>query len=482
MMDSQEPDPPTDSLADPLRQQLEPLLRRFGQQHLIQFWEKISNSQRLQLADQIRSLDWTMLDSLDDPSYQQTDWGQLAEQAESPPAITLSDYADRAIYSQACALGQAALAANKVGLILVAGGQGTRLGFDQPKGMFPLGPLSGRTLFQLLVDLLKARRAQFKSSIPLYVMTSPATHSATLDYFGQHQQLGLPADDLHFFTQGTMPAIDADRKLILADRDQIFLSPDGHGGMLDALRKNQLLADIQSRGIEYLFYAQVDNPLVQLCDPALIGFHILRQSEMTTQVVRKQDPLQRVGNVVKIGDRLQIIEYSDLPETQARMRDARGELKLWAGSIAVHIFNTQFLLRCAADQRSLPFHRAWKKVPFIDPVGERVEPQEPNATKFEKFIFDLLPLAENALVCEVDPAEGFAAVKNAPPAKSETPEHSRQALMELHRRWLRSAAVEVSEGIKVEINPRFALSVEELKSKLPPGSVIREHTYFDVEL
>jgi len=466
---------------DPLRIELEQILDPVGQRHLIQFWDQLTAGQRERLALQIRSLDWSFMDSLDQVSDQATDWGELAERAESPPAITRSDYADPTFYQQAYQAGSQALSSGKVGLILVAGGQGTRLGFDLPKGMFPIGPLSGRTLFQMLLDLLKARMAQFGHAIPLFVMTSPATHAATLDYFQQQDMFGVPEDDLRLFKQGTMPAVDADKKLILAAKDRIFLSPDGHGGMLAALRRGQLLEEMESRGIEYLFYAQVDNPLVQLCDPALIGCHILRQSEMTTQVVRKQDPLQRVGNVVKIGDRLQIIEYSDLPERQARIRNQSGELKLWAGSIAVHIFNTQFLIRCAAQQHSLPLHRALKKVPFIDPQGKRIDPQQPNAIKFEKFIFDLLPLAHHALVCEVDPADGFAAVKNSPPAKSETPKHVQQAMIDLHKRWLKSAAVEVAEGVKVEINPRFALSIEQLKEKLPPGSVIVEDTYFDMD-
>jgi len=193
---------------------------------------------------------------------------------------------------------------------------------------------------------------------------------------------------------------------------------------------------------------------------------------MTTQVVRKHDPLQKVGNVVSIDGTVQIIEYSDFPEEQARQTNPDGSLKLWAGSIAVHVFDLQFLLRANASANSLPFHRARKKVSFVNSAGQRVDPESPNATKFEKFIFDLLPLAENAIVCEVDPAEGFCAVKNAPPANSETPRHVQAAISALHVSWLKAAGVEVADGVTVEINPLFAVDAERVQSLARAGQIV----------
>ncbi len=310
-------------------------------------------------------------------------------------------------------------------------------------------------------------------------MSSPPTHDATSAFLAENQNFGLAEEDLHVFCQGTMPAVDRAGKLLLEEKGRVFVSPDGHGGMLAALAKSGCLQNMIDRGIEHVFYGQVDNPLVQICDPALIGYHIQHGSEMTSQVVRKNDPRQKVGNVVKVGDHVRIIEYSDLPEEHAAQTNEDGTLKLWAGSIAVHVFDTDFLVRSSQQPDSLPFHRANKKVPFIDGDGNRVDPEEPNAIKFERFIFDLLPTAKNAIVCEVDPAKGFCAVKNAPPAPSETPDHVKRAIVDLHTGWLKSAGIEIESGTPVEINPLFAIDAEQLAEKLPAGTKISSPTYLE---
>lgn len=350
-------------------------------------------------------------------------------------------------------------------MILTAGGQGSRLGFEHPKGMYPIGPVSGRTLYQIILEHTMARAKQFNSRIPTYVMTSPPTHDESSSFLNENKFFGYPKEDLKIFCQGVMPAVDSNGRLILEEKGKIFVSPDGHGGTLAALDKSGCLKDMIDRGIEYVFYGQIDNPLIQVCDPALVGYHIQQKSELTTQVVRKNEPLQKVGNVVSIDGRTQIIEYSDLPEKHARLTNEDGSLKFWAGSIAVHIFNVEFLKGASTDADSLPFHVASKKVPFLDENGTLQKPESPNATKYEKFIFDLLPLAENSMVCEVDPAEGFCAVKNAPPAPSETPDHVKQAISDLHKKWLTNCGVEVAAETMIEINPLFAVDQRQLKEK-----------------
>lgn len=258
----------------------------------------------------------------------------------------------------------------------------------------------------------------------------------------------------------------------------MFLSPDGHGGMLAALESSGCLDQVHHRGIKYLFYGQIDNPLVQLCDPATIGYHILGKSEMTTQVVRKNDPLQRVGNVASIDDKMNIIEYSDLPDDIAAETGDDGTLRLWAGNIAVHVFDVAFLDRMASQSDSLPFHIARKKVAFVDSNGNKVDPENANAIKFEKFIFDLLPHAENAIVVEINPADGFAAVKNAAGEKTETAATSKKAISDQHRRWLAKCGVKVGDGVAVEINPKFALDADELAGKVDSATTIEAQKYF----
>jgi UDP-N-acetylglucosamine/UDP-N-acetylgalactosamine diphosphorylase len=329
------------------------------------------------------------------------------------------------------------------------------------------------------IDQVRARAQQFGSRIPLYVMTSPPTHQETTQFLRDPHHFGLTEDDLTIFCQGTMPAVDFDGKLLLENKAQIFASPDGHGGTLAALANSGCLEQMRDRGVKHLFYGQVDNPLIQICHPALIGYHIQSKSEMTSQVVRKTDPLQKVGNVVDVDGVVRIIEYSDLPESQARLTNSDGTLKIWAGSIAVHVFETEFLEQCHATSGSLPFHRARKKVAYFDAAGNRVEPSEPNAIKFEKFIFDLLPSAKNSIVCEVDPTEGFCAVKNSAPADAETPEHAKQAISDLHTQWLLEAGVKVAPGTRIEINPMFAVDGEQLKGKFPADLTISKASYFE---
>lgn len=461
-----------------MKTQLEAILAPFDQTHLLRFWDELSSDQQTQLATQIESIDFDLIEQLKNEKLSGHQWAELAERANVPPAITLHDFHDPKTVDAATATGRQALAAGELAMVLVAGGQGSRLGFDHPKGMYPIGPVSDASLYQVHFEKVIARAEQFGAPIPMYVMTSPPTHDDTTDFLVRHNFFGMNPDHVRIFCQGVMPAVDENGKLLLADKGEVFVSPNGHGGTLAALVDSGCLDHATSMGVKHLFYGQVDNPLIQTCDPALIGFHINSDSEMTSQVVRKNAPTQKVGNVVEIDGHVQIIEYSDLPESSANQRKADGSLKLWAGSIAVHIFDLQFLQTSSTRAETLPFHRALKKVSFVDEQGVQVAPDSPNATKFERFIFDLLPFAKNAIVCEVAPADGFCALKNAPPATSETEAHVREAISDLHQRWLSAAGVEVADSVKVEISPRFAVDGETVKLKFAAGTRIEADTYF----
>jgi UDP-N-acetylglucosamine/UDP-N-acetylgalactosamine diphosphorylase len=329
------------------------------------------------------------------------------------------------------------------------------------------------------VEKILAASRRYGVKIPLYLMTSPKTHDETVAFFREHNRFSLPEDDLVIFCQGTMPAVDATTgKVLLESPSRIALSPDGHGGMLAALAASGGLDDARRRGIGQLFYFQVDNPLVDICGPELIGYHILANSELTSQVIAKHDPLDKVGNVVQVDGRSHVIEYSDLPDDVARRRNADGSLSIWAGSIAVHVLDTAMLRRMAESADGLPFHYAHKKVAHIDSGGQPVDPKTPNAIKFERFIFDLMPFSANAIVVEIDPREGFAPLKNASGAASDTPEMVEGMMIAQHARWLKQAGAEVSEGVPVEICPLFALDAEELAQKISPDTRVTRLTYF----
>jgi UDP-N-acetylglucosamine/UDP-N-acetylgalactosamine diphosphorylase len=277
-----------------------------------------------------------------------------------------------------------------------------------------------------------------------------------------------------------MPAVDAATgQLLLEAPDRLALSPNGHGGMLAAFAESGAMANAQGRGIRQLFYFQVDNPLVDIAGPEYIGYHILSDSEMTSQVIAKRDPLEKVGNVVDVDGRLMVIEYSDLPDDIARKTNADGSLAIWAGSIAVHVFDLEFLRRTKDKADSLPYHFAHKKVTHIGAAGRRVEPPRANAIKFERFIFDLMPAARNAIVVEVDPASAFAfaPLKNASGAAADTPDSVKAQICDLHRQWLREAGVEIADDVAVEIGPCLALDAEELRGKVRSGLKIAAPTY-----
>lgn len=459
--------------------ELAAMLQQVGQAHVLKYWDLLSDCQRATLVQQIDNIDWTQvtrqLDSVDHKDH----WHSLSIAARPPEAILLADFFQAENHAIAWQRGAAALEQHQVAFVLTAGGQGTRLGFDHPKGMYPIGPLSQRSLFQIMLEHCQARAKQFHTTIPIYIMTSPQTHDETREYMDRNGWFGLPRSDIQLFCQGEMPAIDQKTGAVLmAEPGFIATSPDGHGGAIRALDRHGCLADMQRRGVEYIFYGQIDNPLLQVCDPAFLGYHLLHRAEMTSQVIRKSDPLQRVGNVVQVDGRARIIEYSDLTESAAQQRNPDGSLHLWAGSIAVHVFNRDFLKRAVDQPEWLPFHRALKKVPTIDSAGQPLIPTHNNAIKLERFIFDLMPHATQALACEIDPAHGFAALKNAPPAATETATWVQRALADHFATWIGAIGGTVAPGAIVEINPLFAVDIAELRKRLKPGVHVAESTYF----
>ena len=415
-----------------LKQSLLSFITSFGQEHLLAHWDALTGLQQQQLASQIDSIDFGLLVMLYANRDDLIDVTALVDRAKEPTAFQLSCDANAISRSDAVQAGRDTLAAGKVAALVVAGGQGTRLGFNHPKGMYPIGPVGDTTLFQIHVEKVIARSRQYGRPIPFCIMTSPATHDETVEFFAKHERFGLAESELLIFCQGTMPAVSlADGKVLLAAPDQIAMSPDGHGGMLAAFSKSGCLNRLRERGIEMLFFFQVDNPLVDIANEEFLGYHILSRSELTSQVVRKQSPQERVGNIVSIDGRLHVIEYSDLSDTHAERRKPDGTLEIWAGSIAVHIMRLDFLKRQTESETSLPFHIAKKKVPYLDANGRLIQPAEPNAIKFERFIFDLLPAAKNAVVVEVDPRYHFAPLKNASGSQTDSPESVRKQLLEI---------------------------------------------------
>jgi UDP-N-acetylglucosamine/UDP-N-acetylgalactosamine diphosphorylase len=450
------------TLPDDLRHRFQ----RHGHDHVLAAWERLGDADRRELLAQLSSLDLEGLTAL---HAQRDKTFPLPEpSAIHPVPVVPRDAPDNAA---ARAAGEQALRRGEVAVLLVAGGQGSRLGFEHPKGMFTIGPVSGRTLFHVHGEKLLALRRRYGAPVPYLVMTSPATHAETETFFREQRFFGLPPDEVFFFQQGTMPALDlATGRLLLEAPGRLFLSPDGHGGTLTALASSGLLDRIKGRGIRHVFYFQVDNPLVQIAEPTFLGHHLLKRSEVSSKIIAKVNAAERVGVFATVGGRCTIIEYSDLPAELARQTDETGRLRLWAGNPAIHVFDVAFLERVTRGEDQIPFHIARKKVPHVDEAGNPVQPAKENALKFERFIFDTLPLAERWLLLEGSRAEEFAPVKNADGADS--PATAKQAISDLAASWLAAAGVTVPRrpdggaAVALEVSPLFALDADEFARRV----------------
>ena len=464
-----------------------------GQHSVLRWWDELEAGGRARLAAQVARIDLEQIAGLVQDWQRQHESSAATRTAEAASVDTPAARAsraepptdvvrlpqtddDRAALAEARETGESLLRAGRVAGVLVAGGQGTRLRFPRPKGMFPIGPVSDAMLFQILAEQIQARGRRYGVVIPWLIMTSDTTHDETVACFAAHDWFGLDESQVHFFLQGSMPAIDAaSGQLLLEEKDSLCLTPDGHGGILSALDRSGLMQLLAEQGIDFLHYHQVDNPTVVVCDPALIGWHVLRGSEMTTKVAVRRSGLEPVGVVAEVDGCTQIIEYSDMPEEVATSTDASGNLRLWAGNLAIHVLSRTFLEGLLADRDSLPLHVAHKAVAHLNEQGQRVQPESPNALKFERFIFDALPKATRALVVEIDRAVEFNPVKNA--TGVDTPEESRAGLLALHRRWLEESGAVVDDGVRVEISPLFAVDADEVRQQVEPGTRFTEDVY-----
>jgi UDP-N-acetylglucosamine/UDP-N-acetylgalactosamine diphosphorylase len=451
-------------------------LRGHGQEHLLQFADELPAAQRDTLLDQIASIDFGQFDRWVAEYVK----GKPVFQAPSdiqPPTIFPAKPAEPAaqkLFESARAEGERLLAAGKVAAFVVAGGQGTRLGYEGPKGCLEATPVAHKPLFQVFAEQVLAASRRTGGTVPWYVMTSPANDVATRAFFRQNKFFGLEAKNVFFFVQGAMPAIGLDGKILLADKGSLALSPNGHGGSLLAMRTSGALDDMATRGVELISYFQVDNPLVRCLDPLFLGLHSLEGAEMSAKCLPKRDPMERLGNFCVVDGRVTVIEYSDMPESLATATAPDGRLRFSAGSIAIHVLSRSFVERLTAGGPCrLPLHRAEKKVPHIDASGRPVKPEKPNAVKLEMFVFDAMPVAKKTVILETQRREEFSPVKNASGEDS--------LATSLHDQVRRSAAWLEAAGVKVprdadgqvaaalEISPLCADSLEALRGKVDPA-------------
>ena len=456
---------------DSVPESLDLRLRQHGQQHVLDGCDKLDADRRRDFYRALHRLNLEELRGLYERRHEKTTLPAAESIAPLPRPAEGHDADLRKRGIEAYERGE-------IAFLIVAGGQGTRLGFDHPKGMFEVGPVSKRTLFQIHAEKVLALSRRFGREFPLLIMTSPATHDETVAFFAKHTRFGLPESAVVFFQQGTMPALDlATGKLLLEEPGQLFLGPNGHGGTLTGLADHGLLDDLGRRGVRTIYYFQVDNPLVNLADYVFVGRHLAERAEVSSKVVAKQFPTEKLGNLALIDGRCGIIEYSDLPEELARATDEQGRPKLWAGNPAIHLFDLDFLKRVVGGADRIPWHIAKKKVPHH---GEPA-PTKENALKFERFIFDVLPLADRWTVTATTRPEEFEPLKNAD--GPESPATVRQAILEQAGRWLESVGAKVARdadgkvAVPIEISPLVALEAADLEGKIAAGTRFDRATY-----
>lgn len=443
-----------------------------GQEHIFAHWNNLEEAQRQRLVAQAADVDLdlvahlaSLLTSAADDDAAGTNGGVQLEPPDIFP-LERTPLQERAA-AEAIALGERVLSEGMVAYVLVAGGQGSRLGFNGPKGKFPVGPVSAASLFGWHAQRLAAARDRYGAPVVWYIMTSAANDADTRSYFSEHDNFGLGSDAVHFFQQDMLPALDMQGRILMSERDALFLAPNGHGGTLSGLANAGLLEDAEQREIEVLSYFQVDNPLVRPADPLFIGLHVIECAQMSCKVVAKRDAGEKVGVIGRSDGVLGCIEYSDLPAQLRDARDESGQLVFGAGNIAVHVFERRFIQDLTAGGLQLPWHLARKQMEVVDASGARGSVA---GVKFETFVFDALAKAKGSVTLEVERALEFSPVKNA--QGEDSPASTRRDLTTMFAGWIRSANCEVPAAGKdgcspVEVAPGFAEDEASFLARMP---------------
>ena len=384
------------------------ILKKYGQEHLLSNYEKLSNEDKNRLLNDILTIDFGEISKL----YEQTKHKIKFENCKIEPI----EHVDKAKLSNEeiqkySEIGIEQIKKGKLAAVTMAGGQGTRLGHNGPKGTFDLGLDSHKSIFEILCDTLKLARKKYGVVVPWYIMTSDENNDETVEFFEKNNYFDYPKEAVKFFIQGEMPMINTEGKILLNEEGLIKQAGAGHGAIFEAMRKNGIIYEMQNKGIEWVFIGGVDNVLVKMVDPVLIGLSIERNVLAAGKSVVKANPHEKVGVFCKKDGKPSVIEYSEISNELAEAVDEKGELLFGESHILCNQFNIKILEELAKNK--LPYHVAFKKATYMDEKGNIISSTEPNAYKFEAFIFDAFSSIPEMLVMRVKREEEFAPVKNA---------------------------------------------------------------------
>lgn len=384
------------------------VLEKYGQEHLLNFYDSLSLEQKNKLLDEILTTDFKQMQEL----YESTKTKVNFENTKLEPIpYTTKSELSREELEKYSSLGEKAIKEGKLAVVTMAGGQGTRLGHHGPKGTFDLGLDSHKSIFEILCDTLKEASKKYEVTIPWYLMTSDANNEDTINFFEEHNYFGYPKSAVSFFIQGKLPTIDTNGKILLEEDKMMKLAADGHGGIFEAMRKNGVLYDMKEKGIEWVYIGGVDNVLAKMVDPVLTGLAISEQTLMAGKSVVKASPQERVGVFCMRDGKPSVIEYTEISKELAEATNEKGELLYGESHILCNQFHLSVLEKISTNK--LPYHVAFKKASYLGTDGKLVEPTEPNAYKFEAFLFDAFSMVDRMSILRVKREEEFAPVKNA---------------------------------------------------------------------
>ena len=384
------------------------ILRTYNQEHIIKLLEKMTEEERKNLIEQINNIDFHQVIELYDNAQ------KTVEIKENK--IEAIKYLDKSKLSSSKkeeldSLGEAIIATGKYAVVTMAGGQGTRLEHPGPKGTFKLDVYGkGKYLFEILAENLKEANKKYNTSIPWYIMTSKQNNDETYEFLEKNNYFGYNKEDVILFSQGELPLVDTDGKLLIGKDKLIKLASDGNGGTFSSLRKSGALADMKERGIKWVFIGGVDNALLKMADTTLLGLAISENVQIASKSIVKANPHEKVGVFCKMNGHPKVIEYSELPEKMAEEVDSDGELKYGESHIMCNLFTIEAIEKISKEP--LIYHSAFKKNSYMDEDGKEVIPKEPNSYKFEAFIFDAFELFDDIAILRGKREDDFAPVKN----------------------------------------------------------------------
>ena len=384
------------------------ILEKYNQEHLLSQYEKLNDEKKEYLLNQILNIDFEQINELYEDTKKEIEFGE--EKIEPISYIDkekLSNEEREKYYK----IGSEEIKKGKLAVVTMAGGQGTRLGHNGPKGTYILNVKpSPKSLFEILCDNLKKAKEEYDVYIPWYIMTSRENNKHTVEFFEENNYFNYPKSDVKFFIQGELPMVDTNGKILLTEDGVIKEAADGHGGIFEAMFKNNVVEDMKKRNIEWIFVGPIDNPLAKMVDEVLIGLSKERNVLEAGKSLVKASPEEKVGVFCKKNGKPSVVEYTEITEDMARKKDENGNLVYGESHINCNMFNIKGL-EIIGNQK-LPYHSAFKKATYLNVNGEVIKPDEPNAYKFESFIFDAFNKLDDMLIFRVKREEEFAPVKN----------------------------------------------------------------------